>query len=61
NSSCSDWLGYTLKRKLTNQENPLTPFFESHEKTTDMYHTSLILNDLRESFSGMKFYICIPY
>lgn len=36
-------------------------FFESHEKTTDMYHTSLILNDLRESFSGMKFYICIPY
>ncbi|MBV4187629.1 hypothetical protein, partial [Phocaeicola vulgatus] len=24
NSSCSDWLGYTLKRKLTNQENPLT-------------------------------------
>ena len=19
------WLGYTLKRKLTNQENPLTP------------------------------------
>ncbi|MDB0972637.1 hypothetical protein PL664_10110, partial [Phocaeicola vulgatus] len=25
NSSCSDWLGYTLKRKLTNQENPLTP------------------------------------
>ncbi len=23
-SSCSDWLGYTLKRKLTNQENPLT-------------------------------------
>ena len=36
-------------------------FFESHEKATDMYHTSLILNDLRESFSGMKFYICIPY
>ena len=24
NSSCSDWLGYTLKRKLTNPENPLT-------------------------------------
>ncbi|WP_220432686.1 hypothetical protein, partial [Phocaeicola vulgatus] len=24
NSSCSDWLGYTLKRKITNQENPLT-------------------------------------
>ena len=24
NSSCSDWLGYTLKRKLANRENPLT-------------------------------------
>ena len=47
--------------KFTPQLFTLTPFFESHEKTTDMYHTSLILNDLRESFSGMKFYICIPY
>ena len=50
--------------KFTPQLFTLTPdsvaFFESHEKTTDMYHTSLILNDLRESFSGMKFYICIP-
>ena len=25
NSSCSGWLGYTLKRKLANRENPLTP------------------------------------
>ena len=51
------------KEKLTNVNPPritTEPFFESHEKTTDMYHTSLILNDLRESFSGMKFYICIP-
>jgi len=23
NSSCSDWLGYTLKGKLANRKNPL--------------------------------------
>ena len=27
NSSCSDWLGYTLKRKLANRENPLTRYY----------------------------------
>ena len=29
NSSCLDWLGYTLKRKLANRENPLTPSFQT--------------------------------
>ena len=41
NSSCSDWLGYTLKRKLTNQENPLTHYNgitkECDEGFYDMY------------------------
>ena len=31
NSSCSGWLGYTLKRKLANRENPLT------RKSADIY------------------------
>ncbi|MDB0990664.1 acyltransferase, partial [Phocaeicola vulgatus] len=39
NSSCSDWLGYTLKRKLTNQENPLTRIFADGVKirTSDQH------------------------
>ena len=34
NSSCSDWLGYTLKRKLANRENPLTPNSELTQENT---------------------------
>ena len=35
-------------------------FFESHGKTTELYHISLILNNLRDSFLGVKIYICKP-
>ena len=34
NSSCSGWLCYTLKRKLTNRKNPLTSKYSGMDPET---------------------------
>ena len=49
NSSCSDWLGYTLKRKLTNQENPLTHFTPIEVKDLPAEITEAIAKNFAES------------